>query len=186
MREAARLLEKVAELQAELEGVLPGEESEEPQGPAEGELRLRELMAKAGFKPAEMPKAGKRSLGRSREEVLEEYRKAVEDANRTLEQMLPSAGATPQEQRNYYTARKIAVMEIVERKWYGIPVEKSMGWECNRCHVLHKCPEECAVREFGGKWITCWMNNVVDADTPGAIEHIERIEKGIVYKREES
>ena len=184
VQETARLLQKVAELQAELEGAVSAEEDEGPQEPTEGELRLRELMAKVGFTPAEQPKAEKRRMGRSREEVLEEYRKAVEEANKAMEEMLPPAGSTPQEQRNYYTARKVAIMEIVEVKWYGLPVEKSMGWECNQCHVLHKSPEECLVREYGGKWVTCWMNDVVDADTPGAIEYIDKVEKGIVYKRQ--
>ena len=186
VQEAARLLKRVAELQAELEGAVPENEAEyeEPQGPTEGELRLQELMSKVGFKPAETPKATTRKMGRTREAVMEEYRKAVEDANKVMEEMLPPAGSTPQEQRNYYTARKVAVMEIVEEKWYGIPIEKTMGWECNRCHVLHRDPSECAVREFGGKWITCTDNEVVPEGTPGAIEYTSRTELGIVYKRE--
>ncbi|MCR5560922.1 MAG: zinc ribbon domain-containing protein [Bacteroidales bacterium] len=186
VQEAARILKKVAELQSELETALSeeGSEPEEPKGPTEGELRLKELMAKVGFTHAEQPRATARKLGRTREEVLAEYKKAVEEANKVMEEMLPPAGMTPQEQRNYYTARKVAVMEIVEERWYGLPVEKTMGWECNKCHVLHTSPEECCVREYGGKWVTCWMNDVVDKDTPGAIEHIDRIEKGIVYKRQ--
>ena len=148
VQEAARLLKRVAELQAELEGAVPADEAgpEEPQGPSEGELRLKELMSKVGFAPAEAPKAKTRRMGRTREEVLAEYQKAVDDANKVMEEMLPPAGSTPQEQRNYYTARKVAVMEIVEEKWYGIPIERTMGWECNRCHVLHRNPSECAVR----------------------------------------
>lgn len=186
VQEAARLLKRVAELQAELEGAVPADEAvpEEPKGPTEGEIRLNELMAKVGFTPAETPKATTRKMGRTREEVMAEYQKAVDDANKVMEEMLPPAGSTPQEQRNYYTARKVAVMEIVEEKWYGIPIERTMGWECNRCHVLHRNPSECAVREFGGKWITCTDNKVVPEGTPGAIEYTSRTELGIVYKRQ--
>ena len=183
VHEAARLLVKLSELEAELQGSSEqGEEEEEQTGPTEGELLLKELMAKVGFTPAEAPKATRRRMGRSREEVLKEYRKTVEEANKAMETMLPPAGMTPQEQRNYATARKVAMMEVMEERWYGIPVTKTMGWECNECHVLHRDPSECAVREYGGKWITCTECQVVDEGTPGAQMYTNRIEKK-VYKR---
>ena len=78
VHEAARLMSKLAELEAELETAAPEEAAaEEPQGPTEGELRLRELMAKVGFTPAEKPKVTQRKIGRSREDILAEYQKAV-------------------------------------------------------------------------------------------------------------
>jgi len=89
---------------------------------------------------------------------------------------------TPQEQRNYYTSRKVAMMEVMEEKWYGIPIQETVGWECNECHVLHSCPEECVVREFGGKWVTCDRVRIVDEGTAGAQEYVKRTEKK-VYKR---
>lgn len=181
--ETARLLARIAQLQAELDGTLPGADNG-PQEPTEAELRLRELMSKVGFSVARQPKVTQRQVGRSREEVMAEFQQTIEDANKIMEQMLPPAGATPQEQRNYYTARKVAVMEVVEEKWYGVPVEKRMGWRCYRCGVLHSNPSECAVREFGGEWITCMGEEVVDAGTPGAVEHVTRKEQK-VYKREE-
>lgn len=179
--EAARLMVHLSELQAELDGCEV--EDGGPQEPTEGELRLQELMAKVGFTAAEKPKAAKRGQNRKREEVLEEYRKAVEDANKVMEEMLPPAGSTPQEQRNYYTARKVAMMEVMEERWYGIEIQKTMGWECNKCHVLHNNPSECAVREFGGKWITCSECKAVPKGTSGATMYINKVEKK-VYKRE--
>ena len=181
--EAARLLVKVSELEAELDGALPGSDVDEgPAEPTEGELWLKEMMAKVGFAPAERPKVTQRKVGRSREEVLAEYKKAVEEANRVLEEMLPPAGATPQEQRNYYTARKVAMMEVTEERWYGVEYQDSIGWICNRCQVVHNNPEECAVREFGGHWITTTKYRVVDAGTEGAQCFVDRVEKK-VYKR---
>lgn len=182
VQEAARALVRIAELEAELAGSLP--EDGEPAEPTEGAKRLRELMANVGFTPAEAPKATGRKMGRSREEVLAEYDKAVEDANKILEEMLPPAGMTPQEQRNYHTARKVAMMEVTEHRWYAIEVQKRMGWECNRCHVLHNDPSECCVREFGGKWVTMSHTEVVPEGTPGAVEYVNRTEHK-VYKREE-
>ena len=183
VQEAARLMVHLSELQAELDALEDGGDDAAPEGPTEGELRLRELMEKVGFKPAEKPKVSAKKTGRSREEIMAEYRQAVEDANKVMEQMLPPAGMTPQEQRNYCTSRKVAMMEIMEEKWYGIRVCKTMGWECNRCHVLHRCPEECAVREFGGKWVTCTECDVVPEGTPGAELFTSKVEKK-VYKRE--
>ena len=182
VHEAARLLVKLAQLEAELE-TAGSPEGEEPEGPTEAQLRLRELMAKVGFAPQEKPRVTSRKLGRSREEILAEYEQAVQDANQVMEQMLPPAGMTPQEQRNYYTARKVAVMEVMEERWWGIKVTETMGWECNKCHVLHKNPSECCVAEFGGQWITCDRCKVVEEGTEGAEMYTNLIEKK-VYKRQ--
>ncbi len=185
VQETAGLLVKISELEAELDGA-DGEDSggeSEARQPTEGELRLRELMSKAGFSPAEKPKAAQRRIGRSREQVMAEYQKAVEDANRAMEEMLPPAGVTPQEQRNFYTARKVAATEIIEKKWYGKPLRRTLGWECNECHVLHDTPSQCAFEKFGGKWITCTETVVVDAGTEGAVEY-SAAEERTVYKRE--
>lgn len=182
--EAAKMLKRVAELKAELDGKTP-ENEEAPKEPTESELKLMELMAKVGFTPAEQPKASSRRIGRTREEVLAEYRKAVDDTNKLFEQMLPPAGSTPQEQRNYHTARKVAVTEVIERTWYGIKRDDVMCWECNKCHVLHNNPSECAVKEYGGKWIQCSRTDVVTEGTPGAQKFTEKIGERTVYKREE-
>ena len=187
VQKAARLLKAVAELKAELEGGLPGgrqeKEDASPQEPTEGELRLQELMSKVGFTAPSKPLATARRIGRSREEILAEYRKAVEEANKAMEEMLPPAGSTPQEQRNYFTARKVAVTELIEEKWYTVTIKSIMGWECNRCHVLHPDPSQCCVREFGGKWITRTDEKIVDKGTRGATEHTT-VTENVVYKRQ--
>ena len=59
--------------------------------------------------------------------------------------MLPPAGSTPQEQRNYYTARKVAVTELVE-------VTGLVGWVCNWCHCFHDNPSQCYRPWLGGTW----------------------------------
>jgi hypothetical protein len=184
VQETARLLKQIAQLQAELKGAEGDAPDAGPQEPTEGELRLKALMAQVGFTAAEAPKTAKPKTGRSREEIMAEYQQAIQDANRVLEEMLPPAGSTPQEQRNYFTARKMAVMELVEETFYGINPRATMGWQCYHCHVIHDNPSECAYKEFGGEWIKCedWqMWTVVDADTPGAVEVVRYVEKK-VYK----
>ena len=174
--ETARLLVKIAQLEAELET------AGTPEEPTEAEIRLKALMAKVGFTAAEKPKVTSRKVGRSREEIMAEYTQAIEDANKVMEEMLPPVGMTPQEQRNYYTARKVAVMEVMEERWWGIKVTETMGWVCNKCQVLHKDPSECCVAEFGGEWVTCDTMHVVEEGTEGAELCITKIEKK-VYKR---
>ena len=179
VKEAAVALMRIAELEAELDGAEPAPEDEGPRGPTEGELRLRELMGQVGFKPAEAPKAEKPKTERSRAEIMAEYQKAVEDANRAMEEMLPPAGMTPQEQRNYATARKVAVLETVQESWRGIPIKESMAWECNYCHVLHNNPCECARPGLGGKWVHCTTCEVVNSGGEIFTTNVERK----VYKR---
>ena len=162
--ETARLLVKIAQLEAELETAGKPEDGT-PEEPTEAEIRLKALMAKVGFTAAEKPKV-----------------QAIEDANKVMEEMLPPVGMTPQEQRNYYTARKVAVMEVMEERWWGIKVTETMGWVCNKCQVLHKDPSECCVAEFGGEWVTCDTMHVVEEGTEGAELCITKIEKK-VYKR---
>ena len=178
VQKAAKALMRIAELEAELDGAGPALE-EEPLEPTEGELRMRELMGKVGFKPAEVPRAEQPKTKRSRAEILAEYQKEVEEANKAMEEMLPPAGMTPQEQRNYYTARKVAVMETVQESWRGIPMKESMAWECNYCHVLHNNPHECARPGLGGAWVPCTQCEVVKSGGQIFTTNVERK----VYKR---
>lgn len=182
VQEAVSILVKMAELEAEMQNATDddGTPDDTPHEPTEKELRLRQLMGKVGFKPSEKPKAQpKQSSSRSREEIQAEYQRMVEEANKVLESMVPPAGSTPQEQRNYSTARKMAVMETYKEKvtvsYISQQIER-MGWVCNRCQVFHRSPEECLVREYGGYWTT----RTVDVWSTRE-EEVEKQRK--VYKR---
>ena len=179
VQETAKLIMQIAELEAELE-TADQPEDDTPQEPTETEKRYRELMAKVGFTPASLPKPTKRNVGRSRAEIMAEYQKAVEEANKMLEEMVPPPGSTPQEQRNYYTARKVAVMETVQETWRGIPIRETMAWECDYCHVLHNNPNECARPELGGKWVPATLCEVVKEGGQLFTTNVERK----VYKRQ--
>lgn len=183
VQEAVSILVKMAELEAEMQNATDDDDDvtdNTPHEPTEKELRLRELMGKVGFKPSEKPKAQpKQNKSRSREEIQAEYQRMVEEANKVLESMVPPAGSTPQEQRNYSTARKVAVMETYKEKvtvsYISQQIER-MGWVCNRCQVFHRSPEECLVREYGGYWTT----RTVDVWSTRE-EEVEKQRK--VYKR---
>lgn len=178
VHKTATLIMQIAELEAELE-TAEQPEDEAPHEPTESEKKYRELMAKVGFTPATIPTPSKRNVGRSREEIMAEYQKAVEEASKLLEEMVPPAGTTPQEQRNYYTARKVAVMETVQETWRGVPIRATMAWECDYCHVLHTNPQECARPELGGKWVQATLCEVV---TEGGQLYTTNVERK-VYKR---
>ena len=182
VQEAVRLLTRMAELEAELKSIeddTDASDDDTPREPTEKELRLRELMGKVGFKPAEKPKTQpKAAPSRNREALKAEYQRMVEEANKVLESMVPPAGSTPQEQRNYSTARKVAVMETFKEKVQVSYTEQEerLGWICNECQVFHRCPEECCVRQYGGHWVT----RTVDV-WKTKTEEVEKQKK--VYKR---
>ena len=68
------------------------------------------------------------------------------DINALLGRMLPPAGSTPQEQRNYYSARKVAVETRTLTR-------RLAGWVCNYCGCTHSNPSECCKPFLGGKWV---------------------------------
>lgn len=81
-------------------------------------------------------------------ETREEYQRVVKDINQLFEEMLPPAGSTPEEQFNYYSARKVAIetTQTIKR-------DIKTGWVCNYCGCYHSQPSECAEPWHGGTWI---------------------------------
>lgn len=77
--------------------------------------------------------------------IKEELIRETNDLNALLDRMLPPAGSTPQEQRNYYCARKVAVKVNVTRR-------VRIGWVCNYCGATHSNPSECVKPFLGGSW----------------------------------
>ncbi len=162
VKEAIDLCAKLAELEAQMEEAedagdfTDGEDAPEAEEVlSEGAKRMMEILgtvkpgmpehAKPGTVPAKpKPAAKPKSIDR----IKEEYKKTVRDINKIFDEMLPPAGTTPQEQRNFYSARKVAVETTVKRK-IKVPVE----WICNYCGCHHKQPSECAEPELGGTWV---------------------------------
>ena len=77
--------------------------------------------------------------------IRQELIKVTDDLNASLARMLPPAGSTPQEQRNYYCARKVAVTTRTTSR-------VRVGWVCNYCGCTHDQPSECARPFLGGTW----------------------------------
>lgn len=86
--------------------------------------------------------------GPAKEQAQETYQQVVKDIDQLFAEMLPPAGSTPEEQYNYYSARKVAVETV-----RVIKKETKTGWVCNYCGCLHRQPSECAEPWHGGTWI---------------------------------
>ena len=86
--------------------------------------------------------------GPAKTEAQETYRRVVKDIDQLFEEMLPPAGSTPEEQFNYYSARKVAIETI-----QTIKREIQTGWVCNYCGCYHNQPSECVEPWHGGTWI---------------------------------
>ena len=77
--------------------------------------------------------------------IKKELIKVTNNLNLTLSQMLPPAGSTPQEQRNYFSARKVAVTTKNVK-------QLRLCWICNYCGCAHSHPSDCVKPYLGGKW----------------------------------
>ncbi len=86
--------------------------------------------------------------GPAKEQAEKTYQQVVKDINQLFEEMLPPAGSTPEEQYNYYSARKVAVETI-----RTVKKETRTGWVCNYCGCLHRYPSQCVEPWHGGTWI---------------------------------
>lgn len=79
------------------------------------------------------------------EKQAQEFREALKEMNDLMKQLIPEPGQTPQMQRNYYSARKVAVFKKTTTK-------SPVGWVCNYCGHKHQHPGECAKPDLGGNW----------------------------------
>lgn len=86
--------------------------------------------------------------GPAKEQAQQEYQRLVKDLDQLFEEMLPPAGSTPEEQYNYYSARKVAIETV-----RVIKKDTQTGWVCNYCGCLHRQPSDCVQPWLGGKWI---------------------------------
>lgn len=87
------------------------------------------------------------------ERMYEEKRAEMEAV---LDSIVPPPDMTPEEQRDFCTARKIVVT-------YTTVINKTInkGWICNYCGCRHNNPSECAEPWHGGTWITIDVSKTI-------------------------
>lgn len=78
------------------------------------------------------------------QDAIAAYRAKAAELQMHIDAMTPPTAATPEEKRNFFSARMIRTTRL----------EKvAQEWVCNFCGCHHKCPNECAEPQLGGKWI---------------------------------
>ena len=82
--------------------------------------------------------------GLSLADAVKKYKEVADRLEAELDAMLPDPKATPQEQRNFFSARKINSAGLVQVR---------QCWVCNYCGCHHSQPSECYKPWMGGKWI---------------------------------
>ncbi len=87
---------------------------------------------------------GKVLTGNILEAAIAEYKAKARELQQTIASMLPTPSATPEEQRNFFCARKIMTVEMRSIR---------QEWVCNYCGCHHKQPSECTEPGLGGTWI---------------------------------
>lgn len=107
---------------------------------SDAELEMQALLGGMSSSPEPQASAG----------IRQEYEDTLKDLDKLFEEMLPPAGSTPQEQRNYFSARKIVLTTVTEKKY---TVTTPIEWICNYCGCHHKQPNECYKPFLGGQWV---------------------------------
>lgn len=151
--------EELAELHRQIEELQSGrpDDAPPPELSAADRALLDEYAAILGsigvYKPAPAPAAPRepefKERTRSLDDIMAAYREKAEEMNAALASLAPPPDFTPEQQRDYYTARKIAVIENSD----DIPGYVPNMWVCNYCGCQHFAPPECTRPELGGKWI---------------------------------
>lgn len=84
------------------------------------------------------------------DDLLKSYKEKATEMNDALAAMTPPPDFTPEQQRDYYSARKIAT--VVTTTACDMSDYRPMQWRCNLCGCAHNAPSECAQPELGGVW----------------------------------
>ncbi|CCX47994.1 uncharacterized protein BN813_01249 [Bacteroides sp. CAG:927] len=77
-------------------------------------------------------------------DAMAAYKAKMAELQMHIDAMMPPSAATPEEKRDFFSARIITTTKIELVK---------QGWVCNYCRCYHKCPNDCVSPELGGKWI---------------------------------
>ena len=95
--------------------------------------------------------------------IMRAYREKADEMNAALAAMTPPSDFTPEQQRDYFSARKVLHKET----HYDLSGYEPSLWRCNYCGCLHNCPAECAEPQLGGTWIYQTPEEYI-ARNPGA------------------
>lgn len=84
------------------------------------------------------------------DDLLKAYKEKAAEMNEALAALTPPPEYTPEQQRDYFAARKVAT--VVTETTCDMSAYNPTQWRCNFCSNLHDTPSECAHPELGGVW----------------------------------
>lgn len=100
----------------------------------------------------------------SLDDMMKAYREKAAEMDAALAALTPPPDFTPEQQRDYFSARKIATRETTcDMSGY-----RPTLWQCNYCGFRHNNPSECAEPELGGTWLYITPEQYI-AENPGVI-----------------
>lgn len=103
----------------------------------------------------------------SLDEMMTAYREKVEEMNAALAALTPPPDFTPEQQRDYYSARKIVTVEHE----YDMSGYTPSEWVCNYCGAHHSSPSDCAEPQLGGTWIYTTPEQYIEKNKANIITH---------------
>ena len=81
--------------------------------------------------------------------LLDAYREKAAEMDDALARLVPPPDFTPEQQRDYYAARKVATVHTA----YDMSGYQPTVWQCNYCGAYHENPSACVAPELGGRWV---------------------------------
>ena len=112
-------------------------------------ISTSESVQQSAVHPRQEKQTQYEDMGVSFDEIMAAYREKAAEMDAALASMVPPPDYTPEQQRDYYSARKVATIHTE----YDLSDYQSSVWKCNVCGALHNCPSECVAPQFGGTWI---------------------------------
>lgn len=100
----------------------------------------------------------------SLDDIMRAYREKAAEMDAALAALTPPPDFTPEQQRDYFSARKIA-SKVTTCDMSGY---RPTLWQCNYCGFRHNNPSECAEPQLGGTWLYITPEQYIQ-DNPGII-----------------
>lgn len=85
----------------------------------------------------------------SMDDIMAAYRSKAAEMDAALAALTPPPDFTPEQQRDYFSARKIGKVHTE----YDMSGYTPSQWVCNFCGFRHNNPSECSEPQLGGTWI---------------------------------
>lgn len=105
------------------------------------------------------------------EELMEALKAKEAEMDAALAALAPPPDFTPEEQRDYYSARMLP--KVVYDTECDMKNYHPIAWICNYCGCRHFTPSQCYRPELGGRWVTQSREEYMQDNTRIVGAHLE-------------